>query len=134
MSTVSQFAGLAIATLRQQDETAHRANRQPPGFVLLPRESVEAIVIEAREVVRPHSVAESEAKRAGTATSNGTEGAASAPSAGGRSAAIAAPPSPLVDSGQPLCLLQWGADTCVLPLGHDGECEDDEGNGLEVAF
>lgn len=32
------------------------------------------------------------------------------------------------------CGLRYNADVCVLPLGHEGECEDEDGNGLEIPF
>ena len=37
-------------------------------------------------------------------------------------------------SAPPRCALQYDADRCALPLGHTEECQDSDGNGLEVAF
>jgi hypothetical protein len=91
------------------------------------------VLRETGSFVRPMSIAESDAKRAalqsiaeraGTGQVSGTNQDA------GRD------PARTTSAGLPtaVCGLQYDADVCALPLGHEGECCDDEGNGIEVPF
>lgn len=77
-------------------------------------------VLRATHPLRPMGVVESESLRAG----------------GGRTGVLplGVAVDPLTATPSPVCGLQYDADTCVLPLGHEGECEDQDGNHLEIAF